>query len=139
MPVSVRYIVNDIDAAIAFYTEALGFKLDMHPAPGFAALSRGELRMLLNKPGAGGAGQATPDGTSPAPGGWNRIQIEMPDLAGTVETLKARGVRFRNRIVEGNGGKQILAEDPSSGRAVRAGPARRLALARRRPHVPHPI
>ena len=113
MPVSVRYIVNDVDAAIAFYTEALGFKVDMHPAPGFAALSRGELRMLLNKPGAGGAGQAMPDGKTPAPGGWNRIQIEMSDLAGTVEKLKARGVRFRNQIVEGNGGKQILAEDPS--------------------------
>ncbi|HEY5964438.1 MAG TPA: VOC family protein [Xanthobacteraceae bacterium] len=125
MPVSVRYIVNDIDAAIAFYTEALGFKLDMHPAPGFAALSRGELRMLLNKPGAGGAGQATPDGTSPAPGGWNRIQIEMPDLAGTVETLKARGVRFRNRIVEGNGGKQILAEDPSGNPVELFEPGRR--------------
>ena len=125
MPVSVRYIVNDVDAAIAFYTEALGFKLDMHPAPGFAALSRGELRMLLNKPGAGGAGQATPDGTSPAPGGWNRIQIEMPDLAGTVETLKARGVRFRNQIVEGNGGKQILAEDPSGNPVELFEPGRR--------------
>ena len=125
MPVSVRYIVNDIDAAIAFYTEALGFKLDMHPAPGFAALSRGELRMLLNKPGAGGAGQATPDGKSPAPGGWNRIQIEMSDLAGTVETLKARGVRFRNRIVEGNGGKQILAEDPSGNPVELFEPGRR--------------
>ena len=125
MPVSVRYIVNDIDAAIAFYTEALGFKLDMHPAPGFAALSRGELRMLLNKPGAGGAGQATPDGTSPAPGGWNRFQIEMPDLAGTVETLKARGVRFRNQIVEGNGGKQILAEDPSGNPVELFEPGRR--------------
>ena len=113
MPVSVRYIVNDVDAAIAFYTEALGFKVDMHPAPGFAMLSRGELRMLLNKPGAGGAGQAMPDGRSPAPGGWNRIQIEMSDLAGTVEKLKARGVRFRNQIVEGNGGKQILVEDPA--------------------------
>lgn len=125
MPVSVRYIVNDIDAAIAFYTEALGFKLDMHPAPGFAALSRGELRMLLNKPGAGGAGQATPDGKSPAPGGWNRIQIEMPDLAGTVEKLKARGVRFRNQIVEGNGGKQILAEDPSGNPVELFEPGRR--------------
>ena len=113
MPVSVRYIVNDVNAAIAFYTEALGFKVDMHPAPGFAALSRGELRLLLNKPGAGGAGQAMPDGRSPAPGGWNRIQIEMADLAATVETLKARGFRFRNQIVEGNGGLQILAEDPS--------------------------
>ncbi|MBX9840536.1 MAG: VOC family protein [Xanthobacteraceae bacterium] len=113
MPVSVRYIVNDVDAAIAFYTEALGFKVDMHPAPGFAMLSRGELRMLLNKPGAGGAGQAMPDGKNPAPGGWNRIQIEMSDLAASVERLQARGVRFRNQIVEGNGGKQILAEDPS--------------------------
>lgn len=113
MPVSVRYIVNDVDAAIAFYTEALGFKVDMHPAPGFAMLSRGELRMLLNKPGAGGAGRAMPDGKNPAPGGWNRIQIEMSDLAATVERLKGRGVRFRNQIVEGNGGKQILAEDPS--------------------------
>jgi catechol 2,3-dioxygenase-like lactoylglutathione lyase family enzyme len=113
MPVSVRYIVNDVDAAIAFYSEALGFKVDMHPAPGFAALSRGELRLLLNKPGAGGAGQSMPDGRSPAPGGWNRIQIEMADLAATVETLKARGIQFRNEIVEGNGGLQILAEDPS--------------------------
>ena len=112
MPVSVRYIVNDVDAAIAFYAEALGFKVDMHPAPGFAALSRGELRMLLNKPSAGGAGQAMPDGKTPA---WRlaSVQIEMPDLAATVEKLKARGVRFRNQIVEGNGGKQILAEDPS--------------------------
>jgi catechol 2,3-dioxygenase-like lactoylglutathione lyase family enzyme len=113
MPVSARYIVNDVDEAIGFYTEALGFKVDMHPAPGFAALSRGELRLLLNKPGAGGAGQAMPDGKSPAPGGWNRIQIEMSDLAATVEKLKARGIRFRNQIVEGNGGLQILAEDPS--------------------------
>jgi catechol 2,3-dioxygenase-like lactoylglutathione lyase family enzyme len=113
MPVSVRYIVNDVDAAIAFYADALGFKVDMHPAPGFAALSRGELRMLLNKPGAGGAGQAMPDGKSPEPGGWNRIQIEVTDLAGMVEKLKASGVRFRNHVVEGNGGKQILAEDPS--------------------------
>jgi catechol 2,3-dioxygenase-like lactoylglutathione lyase family enzyme len=113
MPVSVRYIVDDVDAAISFYSEALGFKVDMHPAPGFATLSRGELRLLLNKPGAGGAGQSMPDGKSPAPGGWNRIQIEIADLAATVEKLKARGIRFRNQIVEGNGGLQILAEDPS--------------------------
>jgi catechol 2,3-dioxygenase-like lactoylglutathione lyase family enzyme len=126
MPVSVRYIVNDVDAAIAFYTEALGFKVDMHPAPGFAALSRGELRMLLNKPGAGGAGQAMPDGKSPAPGGWNRIQIEMSDLAATIEKLKARGVRFRNQIVEGNGGKQILAEDLSGNPIELFEPGRRV-------------
>jgi catechol 2,3-dioxygenase-like lactoylglutathione lyase family enzyme len=126
MPVSVRYIVNDVDAAIAFYTEALGFKVDMHPAPGFAALSRGELRMLLNKPGAGGAGQAMPNGKTPAPGGWNRVQIEMSDLAVTVEKLKARGVPFRNQIVEGNGGKQILAEDPSGNPIELFEPGRRV-------------
>jgi catechol 2,3-dioxygenase-like lactoylglutathione lyase family enzyme len=126
MPVSVRYIVNDVDAAIAFYTEALGFKVDMHPAPGFAALSRGELRMLLNKPGAGGAGQAMPNGKTPAPGGWNRVQIEMADLAATVEKLKARGVPFRNQIVEGNGGKQILAEDPSGNPIELFEPGRRV-------------
>ena len=85
MPVSVRYIVNDVDAAIAFYTGMLGFKVDMHPAPGFAALSRGELRLLLNRPGAGGAGQAMLSGTNPAPGGWNRIQIEVGDIVSSVE------------------------------------------------------
>jgi catechol 2,3-dioxygenase-like lactoylglutathione lyase family enzyme len=113
MPVSVRYIIHDLDAAIAFYTGMLGFKVDMHPAPGFAALSRGELRLLLNRPGAGGAGQAMPDGTSPAPGGWNRVQIEVADIVSIVESLKSAGARFRNPIVEGNGGKQVLVEDPS--------------------------
>lgn len=113
MPVSIRYIVNDVDAAIPFYTTGLGFKVDMHPAPGFAALSRGDLRLLLNKPGAGGAGQAMPDGQLPRPGGWNRIQIEVNDLAATVDRLKAMNYRFRNDIVVGNGGKQILLEDPS--------------------------
>ncbi|MEX1022584.1 MAG: VOC family protein [Dehalococcoidia bacterium] len=111
--VSVRYIVSDVDAAIAFYTGPLGFTVDMHPAPGFAALSRGDLRLLLNRPGAGGAGQAMPDGQAPAPGGWNRIQLEVADLAATVAELRAAGCRFRNEIVEGNGGKQILVEDPS--------------------------
>ena len=113
MSVSVRYIVNDVDAAIAFYVGTLGFKVDMHPAPGFAALSHGELRLLLNRPGAGGAGQAMPDGKSPAPGGWNRVQIEVADIVTVVETLKKSGARFRNEIVEGNGGKQVLVEDPS--------------------------
>lgn len=113
MPVSIRYIVNDVDAAIPFYTTGLGFKVDMHPAPGFAALSRGDLQLLLNKPGAGGAGQAMPDGQLPRPGGWNRIQIEVNDLAATVDRLKAMNYRFRNDIVVGNGGKQILLEDPS--------------------------
>jgi catechol 2,3-dioxygenase-like lactoylglutathione lyase family enzyme len=115
--VSVRYIVDDVDAAIPFYTSMLGFKLEMHPAPGFASLSRGDLQLLLNRPGAGGAGQAMPDSQRPAPGGWNRIQIEVDDLEGTVEKLKTSGARFRNEIVTGNGGKQILVEDPS-GNAV---------------------
>jgi catechol 2,3-dioxygenase-like lactoylglutathione lyase family enzyme len=112
--VSVRYIVNDVDAAIAFYTQQLGFQVDMHPAPGFAMLSRGDLRLLLNTPGGGGgAGQSMPDGRRPEPGGWNRIQIEVEDLAALVATLKAGGARFRNDIVVGNGGKQILVDDPS--------------------------
>lgn len=113
MAVRVRYIVSDIDAAIAFYTGSLGFTIDMHPGLGFAALSRGDLQLLLNRPGAGGAGQAMPDGQLPAPGGWNRIQIEVEDLAATVEQLRAAGRRFRNEIVVGNGGRQILLEDPS--------------------------
>jgi catechol 2,3-dioxygenase-like lactoylglutathione lyase family enzyme len=111
--VSVRYIVADVDAAIAFYTARLGFDLDIHPAPGFARLSRGGLHLLLNRPGAGGAGQAMPDGQTPAPGGWNRIQLEVADLAGTVAKLKADGCVFRSEIVTGNGGRQILVEDPS--------------------------
>jgi catechol 2,3-dioxygenase-like lactoylglutathione lyase family enzyme len=111
--VSVRYIVDDVDAAIPFYTSMLGFKLEMHPAPGFASLSRADLQLLLNRPGAGGAGQAMPDSQRPAPGGWNRIQIEVDDLEATVEKLKTSGARFRNEIVTGNGGKQILVEDPS--------------------------
>jgi len=111
--VSVRYIVNDVDAVIPFYTEMLGFKVDMHPAPGFASLSRGDLQLLLNRPGAGGAGQAMPDSQIPASGGWNRFQIEVEDLEATVEKMKNMGARFRNAIVTGNGGKQILIEDPS--------------------------
>ena len=113
MAARVRYIVDDVDAAIDFYPRSLGFVVDMHPAPGFAAVSRGDLQLLLNRPGAGGAGQAMPDGRSPAPGGWNRIQIEVDDLAATVERLRAAGHRFRNDIVAGMGGKQILLDDPS--------------------------
>ena len=111
--VSVRYIVDNVEAAIAFYTEHLDFRLDLHPAPGFASVSRGNLRLLLNAPGAGGAGQSTPDGRSPVPGGWNRIQLEVRDLAATVESLREMGARFRNDIVIGNGGKQILLDDPA--------------------------
>ena len=116
--VSVRYIVHDVDAAIPFYTEHLGFHVEMHPGPGFAMLSRGDLRLLLNTPGGGGgAGQSMPDGRRPEPGGWNRIQLEVDDLASLVETLRNAGARFRNDIVVGNGGKQILLDDPS-GNAV---------------------
>ena len=111
--VSVRYIVADVDAAIHFYAELLGFHVDMHPAPGFASLSKGDLRLMLNRPGAGGAGQAMPDGQVPVPGGWNRIQIEVEDLVATVDKLGDAGCRFRNDITIGNGGKQILLEDPS--------------------------
>jgi len=111
--VSVRYIVNDVDAVIPFYTDMLGFQVEMHPAPGFASLSRGDLHLLLNRPGAGGAGQPMADNQLPAPCGWNRIQIEVNDLVATVEKLKRQGARFRNTIVTGNGGKQILLEDPS--------------------------
>lgn len=112
--VSVRYIVDDVDAAIEFYRDKLGFTLVMHPAPAFAMLARGDLRLVLSAPGSGpGGGQAMPDGTVPEPGGWNRFAIEVTDLAGTVSELRAKGVRFRNAIVAGVGGRQILAEDPS--------------------------
>jgi catechol 2,3-dioxygenase-like lactoylglutathione lyase family enzyme len=112
--VSVRYIVNDVDEAIAFYCRELGFTEVMHPAPAFAMLSRGDLRLVLSAAGGGpGGGQAMPDGTLPQPGGWNRFSIEVSDLAGTVESLRAGGARFRNDIVTGVGGRQILLEDPS--------------------------
>jgi catechol 2,3-dioxygenase-like lactoylglutathione lyase family enzyme len=111
--VSVRYIVEDVGEAIGFYTRHLGFGVELNPAPGFAVLSRGDLRLLLNSPGAGGAGQAMPDGRKPEAGGWNRIQLEVRDLAIEVERMRGEGVRFRNEIVVGRGGKQILLEDPS--------------------------
>jgi catechol 2,3-dioxygenase-like lactoylglutathione lyase family enzyme len=112
--VSVRYIVDDVDAAIAFYTDNLGFTEVMHPAPAFAMLSRGDLRLALSAPGgSGGGGRAMPDGTMPRPGGWNRFAIEVTGLDGIVDELRRGGVRFRNDIVTGNGGRQIIAEDPS--------------------------
>src|ERR687892_1553163 len=111
--VSVRYITDDVDAAVAFYVERLGFDVQMQPGPGFAVLSRGDLRLLLNRPGAGGAGQPMPDGRRPEPGGWNRIQIEVSNLEREVESLRAAGAQFRGDIVEGRGGAQILLEDPS--------------------------
>jgi catechol 2,3-dioxygenase-like lactoylglutathione lyase family enzyme len=112
--VSVRYIVDDVDTAIAFYRDQLGFTEVMHPAPTFAMLTRGDLRLALSAPsGAGGGGQAMPDGTKPAPGGWNRLMLEVDDLDGTVQLLRKSGASFRNNIITGFGGKQILLEDPS--------------------------
>lgn len=116
--VQVRYIVNDVDAAIDFYCQHLGFRLEMHPAPAFAMLSRGDLRLALSAPNpVGGGGQSMPDGTKPQPGGWNRFTIEVSDLAATVDRLRKAGAHFRNDIVTGIGGKQILVDDPS-GNAV---------------------
>ena len=112
--VQVRYIVHDVDAAIAFYTEQFGFKLEMHPAPPFAMLSMGDLRLVLSAPNpAGGGGQPLPDGTSQKPGGWNRFAIEVSDLAATFEKLRKAGVHFRNDIATGVGGRQIIVDDPS--------------------------
>lgn len=112
--VSVRYIVDDVDRAIAFYAECFGFKVVMHPAPTFAMLDRGDLRLLLSAPSTrGGGGQAMPDGTTPKPGGWNRISLEVSRLPDMVDALRRKGVRFRNEIVHGVGGDQILAEDPA--------------------------
>jgi catechol 2,3-dioxygenase-like lactoylglutathione lyase family enzyme len=112
--VQVRYIVTDVNAAIAFYCEKLGFTEVMHPAPGFAMLTRGDLRLVLSAPNpAAGGGQPMPDGRKQEPGGWNRFAIEVTNLAATVETLRKAGARFRNDIVTGVGGKQILVEDPS--------------------------
>jgi len=113
VPVSVRYIVNDVDEAIAFYTTMLDFTVDMHPAPPFAIISRGDLRLLLSQPGAGGGGHAMSDGERPTPGGWNRIHLVVDDLDATIERLRRAGGRFRNEIVTGIGGRQILLEDPS--------------------------
>jgi catechol 2,3-dioxygenase-like lactoylglutathione lyase family enzyme len=111
---TIRYFVNDVDAALSFYGEQLGFEEVMHPAPTFAMLSRGPLRLVLSAPGGGpGGGAAMPDGTLPEPGGWNRFQIEVEDLEATVAELRQEGASFRNEIVTGVGGNQILLQDPS--------------------------
>jgi len=126
--VSVRYIVDDVDAAIDFYCGRLGFQEIMHPAPSFAMLSRGDLRLALSAPGGGpGGGAAMPDGTVPEPGGWNRFQLEVKDLPGTVEALRSAGARFRSDIIEGVGGNQILVEDPCGNPVELFEPTRREA------------
>jgi catechol 2,3-dioxygenase-like lactoylglutathione lyase family enzyme len=110
----VRYIVDDVDAACAFYSERLGFDVDARPGPGFAMLSRGGLKLMLSEPrGPGGAAQPMPDGRRPEPGGWNRFMIDVDDLEAEVVALRGAGVSFRNEIVKGRGGSQILLEDPS--------------------------
>jgi catechol 2,3-dioxygenase-like lactoylglutathione lyase family enzyme len=111
---SVRYIVDDVGTAVAFYREHLGFDVRAQPGPGFAILARGPLRLLLSEPtGPGGAAQPTPDGRRPQPGGWNRIQIEVADLDAEVDALRRAGASFRNDVVRGRGGAQVLLEDPS--------------------------
>jgi catechol 2,3-dioxygenase-like lactoylglutathione lyase family enzyme len=110
--VSVRYMVDDVETAIAFYTEHLGFEVRTSAAPAFADVTRGNLRLLLSGP-ASSAGRPMPDGTSPSPGGWNRIHLIVPDIASEVDRLRNAGVSFRNDIVSGPGGRQILLEDPS--------------------------
>ena len=113
-PVSVRYVVDDVDAAVAFYGEHLAFELERRPAPGFAILAREGVQLLLSAPtGPGGAAQPMPDGRRPEPGGWNRIRIEVDDLADRVAQLRDAGARFRGDIVHGRGGDQILLEDPA--------------------------
>lgn len=110
----IRYMVEDVPATVAFYTTNLGFKLDMQSGPYFAALSRGGIQLLLSPTkGPGGASQPMPDGRRPAPGGWNRIVLYTPDLQGEVDRLRKAGVHFRNQIVAGPGGREILLEDPS--------------------------
>ncbi|KIH96739.1 glyoxalase [Streptomonospora alba] len=109
---NVRYMVDDVDAAVDFYTTHLGFTLRMNAAPAFADVARGPLRLLLSGP-TSSAGRPMPDGAQPAPGGWNRIHLIVDDIAAETERLRAAGLKFRNDIVRGPGGQQILVEDPS--------------------------
>lgn len=110
--VSVRYMVGDVDTALDFYTEHLGFTVRTSAAPAFADVVRGNLRLLLSGP-TSSAGRPMPDGTTPTPGGWNRIHLIVGDIAGEVDRLRAAGLTFRNDIVTGPGGQQILLQDPS--------------------------
>ena len=111
--ISIRYIVTDVQSAVSFYADMLGFKVEMQPGPGFAMLSRDGVRLLLNQPGGGGGAGQDVAGRTPEPGGWNRMQIEVENLAETAKKLKHAGCHFRGEIILGRGGKQVLVEDPS--------------------------
>ncbi|BBY92201.1 glyoxalase [Mycobacterium gallinarum] len=111
--ISVRYIVDDVDAAVDFYTSVFQFEVAMRPAPGFAMLNRGELRLLLNSPGAGGAGQTLADGSRPEPGGWNRFQLQVDDLDAAVADMRKVGADLRIDVIDGRGGRQALVPDPA--------------------------
>ncbi|QYG91263.1 VOC family protein [Iamia sp. SCSIO 61187] len=113
MTVTVRYIVTDAGVTSDFYRDALGFTVDMAMGPDFAIVSRDGLRLMLNRPGAGGAGQPSDAGDAPAPGGWNRIQLAVDDVGAEVERLVAAGARCRTSPVQGNGGVQAVVEDPA--------------------------
>lgn len=109
-----RYIVNDVDAAIDFYTTHLGFTVEMHPARGFAEISRGDMHIYLTQPAPGvGGGAAMPSGEQQKPGGWNRIHLIVENLDEIIAALKSSGCRFRSDVIQGTAGKQILLEDPS--------------------------
>lgn len=111
--ISVRYIVDDVDAAVDFYTSVFQFEVAMRPAPGFAMLNRGELRLLLNSSGAGGAGQTLADGSRPEPGGWNRFQLQVDDLDAAVADMRKVGADLRIDVIDGRGGRQALVPDPA--------------------------
>lgn len=114
MLVSVRYIVDDLEAAIDFYTSLLGFTVDLHPGPGFAGLSHGDFKLLLSTPNGGvAAGPSLPDGSGPAPGGWLRFRMELRDIETTVKQLRARGGKIRGAIISGHTGKMAIIEDPA--------------------------
>jgi glyoxylase I family protein len=108
---AIRYLTRDVDRSIAFYTEHLGFKLDQRAGSAFASVSKGDLILWLSGPGSSGA-RPMPDGRRQEPGGWNRLVVEMEDLAASVAAMKQKGLRFRNQIESGPGGKQIQLEDP---------------------------